>query len=434
MGMRFETGTPEADIAEAVEQYADDRAFWRFVTTFAETVGYDFVVHGEPRRTARLVAECARHYAYLRNEHPGYFAKLSMDNGDAAKAIVHVADVAVLSGLPPRHFAGDTLFGTVYQLQSERAEALRKSEAEAEAEARKQDQMSRFQAAAAEIGKNPPEVAMPQDGFAIPKGPLSTEDLEELAAGFYEASKGRLIKVRSHVPAGGDNFGYERSSKVFRNYDIAIVDEGGEDAVGLTAQQGKVAESAWPVVMLTGPDRGKKASVAAPDFHEDGSITENDVVVLSLPGFILRERLSDDELVELVRLDMVDYAERAIDVTAATAYLAGTDDQTEVFFDPPLEAVVHPFDDEMRSFSSMYRIDDWNQREGINVIDVYIDFESTEERADAYRSMWTHGVSYTSHGIMEVGETPLLPFIPKFVGRKKNPDAELSMHQPVQAH
>lgn len=66
----------------------------------------------------------------------------------------------------------------------------------------------------------------------------------------------------------------------------------------------------------------------------------------------------------------------------------------------------------------MYRVDDWSQREGISVIDVYLDFESTDERADAFRSMWTYGVSYTSHGIMEVGETPLLPFIPDFVGRR----------------
>jgi hypothetical protein len=162
------------------------------------------------------------------------------------------------------------------------------------------------------------------------------------------------------------------------------------------------------------------ASIAAPAFNADGSVTQNDLALVTLPGFILPERFDDAELVELVRLDMHDYAEGPIDVIAATAYHAGTDDQVYVSFDPPLPSVVYPFDDGSQNFHSMYRIDDWCQTEGISVIDVYLDFESTDERADQYRSMWTHGVSYTSHGVIEFGNTPPLPFIPEFASREKD--------------
>jgi hypothetical protein len=41
--------------------------------------------------------------------------------------------------------------------------------------------------------------------------------------------------------------------------------------------------------------------------------------------------------------------------------------------EPPLPAVVDPIDE--GSFGSKYRLDDWSQRDGINVIDVYLDFD-----------------------------------------------------------
>lgn len=404
-------GTAADDFAEVIEQHGKDSRFWSFVASFAATVGFD-MQSGDTAKTARVVTECARQYAYLAKEHPEHFRTMYTEPAAVVRVWDKVAAVALVAGVPERHFAGTGFLKIAFE-KARDEQTARKA-----AEQRQAEQIARFQAAAAELQKNPPVIEMPVDGFAIPPGPLTTEEIERLAQEFYVQSKGKLIKVRDHVPLDGDNFGYRRTSAVFRNYDIAIVDEKGEEHVGLTIPGGKVAESTWPVVMLTGSNRGRKASIAAPDFHADGTVTENDIVLVTLPGFILRERMGDSELVELVRLDMVDYSERPIDVTAATVYLAGTDDQDNVFFDPPLPGVVDPFDPPFRNFSSMYRIDDWSQREGISVIDVYLDFESTDERADAFRSMWTHGVSYTSHGIMEVGETPLLPFVPDFVGRR----------------
>lgn len=416
----FTSGTPEADIAEALEQHGADRAFWQFVEDFAATVGFDMSA-SHTARTARLVSECARQYAYLRNEHPEYFKRLSAGTGENLAVLLHVADIAVVSGMPVHHFAGSNIFVAAFEERREYHARM----AEEELQAREAAEAARLadEERAAEARKEL-KIKVPVDGFTVPVRELATSELEKLAQDFYAQSKGRLVKVYRHIPAGGDNLGYTRTSKVFRNYDVALVDGGGEEYVGVTAPQGRVAESSWPVVMMTGPNRGSKASIAAPDFNADGSITENDLALVTMPGFILPERLQDAELIELVRLDMIDYAERAIDVTAASVYFAGTDDQDYVSFDPPLPAVVDPFDDELSNFTSMYRIDDWSQSEGISVIDVYLDFESTDERADQYRSMWTHGVSYTSHGIVELGETPPLPFIQEFVARRKAREAE----------
>lgn len=411
------TGTAATEFEEAIDLHGSDRRFWNFVAAFAATVRHD-ITSADGAKTVRLITECARQYAYLREEHPEHFERLRSEPGDVMKLMVAVADVAIVTGLPERHFAGSGLLEIAFKGRKEFHEQ------QAAEERRKREQIARFEAETAELERNPPQVSVPFDGFAVESRHHTTEELADLAHGFYAQSKGRLVKVYRHIPDGGDDLGYTRTSKVFRNYDIALVDEGGEDFVGVTAPQGKVAESSWPVVMMTGANRGKKASIAALDFNADGSVLANDLVLVTLPGFILRERLQDSELVELVRLDMHDYAERPIDVTAASVYFAGTDDQDFISFDPPLPGVVDPFDDELRDFKSMYRIDDWSQRDGISVIDVYLDFESTDERADKYRSMWTHGVSYTSHGVVEVGETPALPFIPEFVARKKSRDAE----------
>lgn len=421
MGETVLSGVTVDDFVEVIEGHGADQRFWSFVASFAATIRFDMEA-SDAARTARLVVECARQYAYLREEHPDHFKRLAADRNAIGKVWASVAVVAVAADIPEQHFAAAGDLKTVY-------EVARASHAEREAaEKRKADQIARFQTAVVEMEKNPPVITKPVDGFMIGRKDFTTDEIIGLAKDFYAQSKGRLIKVRDHVLIGGDNFGYQRTSEVFRNYDIAIVDEtfygGDEEHIGLTAPRGKVAESTWPVVMLTGPNRGLKASIAAPDFHADGSVTENDMVLVTLPSFIVPERMSDQELVELVRLDMEDYAERPINVTAATAYLAGTDDQTEAFFDPPLPAVVDPFDPELCDFSSKYRIDDWHRQQGISVIDVFLDIDSTDERTDAYRSMWTHGVSYTSHGLMEVGETTLLPFIPAFVGKKNGDEVE----------
>lgn len=415
----FTSGTPEADIAEAIEQHGSDRAFWQFVEDFAQTVGFD-MASTYAAKTARLISECARQYAYLRNEHPDYFKRLSAGTGENLAVLLHVADIAVVSGMPVHHFAGSNIFVAAFDERSEHHARVAEEELQAQQSAEAARQADVESAAAARKELN---IRVPIDGFALPVRELTTQEIEKLAKDFYAQSKGRLVKVYDHIPDGGDNFGYKRTSKVFSRYDVALVDEGGEEYVGLTAPQGRVAESTWPVVMMTGPNRGMKASIAALDFNADGSVEAHDLALVTLPGFILPERLQDSELVELVRLDMIDYAERPIDVTAASVYFAGTDGQDFIRFDPPLPAVADPFDDELRDFSSMYRIDDWSQRDGISVIDVYLDFDSTDERAEQYRSMWTHGVSYTSHGLVEVGETPALPFIPDFVARRKNSDA-----------
>jgi hypothetical protein len=415
------SATPEDVIAEALGQHGSDRAFWQFAEDFARTVGYD-LANTNTAKTARLVSECARQFGYLRNEHPDYFKRLSAGTGENLAVLLHVAEIAVVSDIPVHHFAGSNIFVAAFEERREHHARMAEEELKAQeaAEAARRADEERAAAARKELNI----AAIPVDGFAVPVRELSTQELEKLAQDFYAQSKGRLVKVYDHIPDGGDNFGYKRTSKVFARYDVALVDEGGEEYVGLTAPQGRVAESTWPVVMMTGPNRGMKASIAALDFNADGSVTGNDLALVSLPGFVLPERLQDSELIELVRLDMHDYAERPIDVTAASVYFAGTDDQDYISFDPPLPSVVDPFDDELRDFTSMYRIDDWSQRDGISVIDVYLDFESTDERADKYRSMWTHGVSYTSHGLVEVGETPALPFIPEFVARKKNRGAE----------
>lgn len=416
----FTSGTPEADIAEALEQHGSDRAFWQFVEDFAATVDFD-VSTSHTARSARLVTECARQYAYLRNEHPEYFKRLSAGTGEKLSVLLHVADIAVASGMPVHHFARSNIFVAAFEERQEHHARMAEEELQAleAAEAARREDEERAADARKDLN-----IRVPVDGFTVPVRELTTSELEKLAQDFYAQSKGRLVKVYRHIPDGGDDLGYTRTSTVFRNYDVALVDDGGEEYIGVTAPQGRVAESTWPVVMMTGSNRGSRASIAAPDFNADGSITENDLAVVTLPGFILPERLQDSELVELVRLDMQDYSERPIDVTAASVYFAGTDDQDYISFDPPLPSVVDPFDGELRDFTSMYRIDDWSQSEGISVIDVYLDFESTDERADQYRSMWTHGVSYTSHGIVEVGETPALPFIPEFVARRKTSEAE----------
>jgi hypothetical protein len=398
-------------IAEVLEQHAADRVFWKFVEDYAATVGFDLSTTHKAK-TSRLMEECARQYAFIRTEFPAHFRTLSAGNGENLPIVYHIADVAVISGLSVHHFAKSNILCEAYDERVAHHQNLAREQSEREFEAAENARIAEESRRAHQemVSRN---ARIPVDGFAIPEAPILTEELEDLAHRFYAQSKGRLVKVRNHVPEDGDDFGYERTSKIFRHYDAALVDEGGEDSIGLTIPEGKVAESSWPVVMMTGPNRGRKASIAAVDFNADGSITDQDLVIVTMPGFVLPERFSDDELVELVRLDMLDYAERAIDVSSASVYIEGTDDQVQVAFEPPLPAVVDPFDE--GSFGSKYRLDDWSQRDGINVIDVYLDFDSTSERADKYRSMWTHGVSYTSHGVMEIIETQALPFIPAFV-------------------
>jgi hypothetical protein len=412
-------GSPEDDIARTLGQHGSDRAFWQFAEDFALTVGFD-LENSDAAKAAKLLSECGRQFAYLREEHPDYFRRLSAGTGENLAVLLHVADIAVVAGIPVHHFAGSNIFVAAFDVRAEHHAKLAEEELKAREAADAARRADQERAAAARKELN---IKVPVDGFAVPLRELSTDELERLAHDFYDRCKGRLVKVYTHVLEGNDGPSAVRTSKIFRNYDVAIVDSGGEDEVGVTAPLGKVAESTWPLVMMTGPDRGKRAFIAAADFHADGTVEGNNLALVTLPGFILPERLADDELVELVRLDMHDYAERAIDVSAASVYFAGTDNQDFVSFDPPLPAVVDPFDDELSDFGSKYRIDDWSRRDNISVIDVYLDFESTDERADQYRSMWTHGVSYTSHGLVGIGETPALPFIPEFVASRKSHDA-----------
>ena len=408
-----------ADFAKVIDQYSEDNTFWSFVGSFAATVGYD-LASGDAERAARLVAECARQYAYLRDEHRAYFKRLCSQTDLTNRVYEMVASVAIRADLPAQHFANNGFLGYVF----------RTAKAEHIATEAREAAMARRPTATTE--RPAPSALAPTDAFQVPTGGLSCDDLAALARDFYAQSKGRLIKVYDYSLEGGGAGTPERTSSIFRDYDIAIIEDGGEDNVGAEFENGKAVESIWPVVMLTGPNRGLRAEVVAPEFWYDGSVLENEVCLDFLPGYIVRERLTDEEMIELVRLDMADYSEMSVGIIEATAYIGNTDRQEECFFDPPLPSVIEAFDPSLRNFSAMYRLDGWSSADRIKVIDVFVDFDSPDERAEGYRSMWTHGISYTSHGVIDPGKFPLLPFIPSSVPGRRLSD-EIIETAPVTA-
>lgn len=402
---RINEATAE-QFARIIEQYSQDNVFWTFAASFAATIGYD-LESGDPERTARLFAECERQYSYLRGEHYEYFKKLHAQVEPTNRVYAVVAAVAIAANLPALHFAKDGFLGSTFR--TAKAEHI----------------AAHAKAGALSKRPNTPEdrrewsALAPTDAFAVPTGGLSTDELVALAQEFYAQSKGRLIKVYDYVLEGSGVPAPQRTCKVFRDYDIAVVAGDGEENVGAEFEGGKAVESFWPVVMLTGPNRGLRAEVVSPEFWYDGSVLENEVCLDFIPGYIIRDRISDPELVELVRLDMIDYSGMTVGVTEADAYIGETDRQETLHFDPPLPAVIEEFDGSSDRLSSKYRLDDWSQVDRVTVIDTWMDFETTDERAEGYRSFWAHGVSYTSAGEIPPGRFPLLPFIPdSVVGRR----------------
>lgn len=254
--------------------------------------------------------------------------------------------------------------------------------------------------------------AVPLDGFKVPSGHADTMALEARAMDFYKACQGRLVKIHEHFIDGVD-------IEDCRKYEIAIVDRGGDDDVGVTSVKGVVAESVWPVVLMTGVNRGQKGYVAAADFHADGTVSRCMISLDITDNYVRPSRLTDEDLVELVRLDVNDYSERAISVVSAQAFINGSDETTTLRFDPPLAAVVHSFDDPEK-FDSMWELNDWDSSQNLAVIDFSLDIESADERLDGYRSAWTTGASYTSHGLIIFGHTEPLPFIPEFVSKRRD--------------
>lgn len=379
MQQTIEPNSPEAAIVDAVERAGDEAAFWNFTAEFADTVG--FSMEAEDRAaTARLIAQCADQFVYIRDNHPEHYRKLCAPAVERPSIVARVAAIVVADNTKPRHFAG----GTSGYFAEACAETVAANQA-AIAEPDETDYAAEASAAARE------EIAA---------------TLSDQAEQAYRSVVGRIVKASEFQTMDGTYHQGTRSSDATAElYELVLVDETEDAEIGIVANDDgdgfMIARSHWTAVVMSGPLRGERVFLTGPCFYEAGPPDGCDVLGVGTQGSFVPERLEREDVRELALLDTLELAGTEVEVSEAVVYVGDTDDQDNLSFDPPLRAVVDPAGEDFDSRLT------WDHDGGVDIAEAYLDLTSDDDRLTGYRSPWCYGAAYDTTGRIQRGGASL---------------------------
>jgi hypothetical protein len=414
-------------ITAIIGQYSGDNTFWRFIDDFAATVDLD-LKNSNIERIGNLLNEGARRYEWLREFEPNHFARLNETDPEKLKTLVAVVDWAIVENLPVSH----------YSRSGNREPSMFAAFAASRLAASKfADRVPPIAAVTLDNGKIV-EYSAPieyvYDGIKTPSAdifqtaapsepenapvtptPISEDDLKAFAVKAYESVLGKVIKVQHYAVSTGDNY-YPAADTTI----LAVVTETPSSEIGIREDhEGEIGmRSTWSVRLMTGEHRGETGFVHAPEFNSDGQVDPQWVVTTgSTVNDYAAAWLSEEDLVQLVRLDCIDLGGKTVTMGYVQAYVGETDDQGSFSFDPPFVATVDPFNFE--AFERHYRIDHGDEG-GDLVIDMTADISSTDERVGHLRSMWCDMAAYHLNGKIEPnnGVVDILAEEPEYTGPK----------------
>lgn len=379
MQQTIEPNSPEAAIVDAVERAGDENAFWNFTAEFADTVGFN--MDGEDRAAvARLVAQCADQFVYIRENHPDHYRKLCAPAAERPSIVARVAAIVVASETRPRHFAG-------------RAPGF-------------------FAEACAEtVAANRAAIAEPNETDYDAEAPAAVR--EEIASSLcdqaeqaYQSAVGRIVKVSEFQATDGTYHQGTRSNGATAEcYELVLVDETDDAEIGIVANDDgegfMIVRSNWMAVVMSGRLRGERVSLTGPCFYEAGPPDGCDVLGVGTRAGFVPESLEPEDIRELALLDALDLAGTEVEVSEAVAYVGDTDDQENLSFDPPLRAVVEPSGGDFDSRIA------WDHNGGVDIVEAYVDLSSEDDRLSGYRSAWCYGAAYDTTGRVQKGGTSL---------------------------
>jgi hypothetical protein len=409
-------------ITAIIGQYSGDNTFWRFIDDFAATVDLD-PKSSNIERIGNLLNEGVRRYEWLREFEPNHFARLNETDPEKLKTLVAVVDWAIVENLPVSHYSSSgnrepSMFAAFAASRlAERAPPVAAVTLDSgkivefsapinyvydDIEMPKAEAL---QTAAASESKNPP----------LTSTPISEDDLQGFALKAYESALGKVIKVHHYAVATGDNY-YPAADTTI----LAVVIETPSSEIGIREDyEGDISmRSTWSVRLMTGEHRGETGFVHAPAFSSDGQFDPQWVMTTGTTvDDYAAAWLSEDDLVQLVRLDCIDLGGKTVTVGYVQAYVGETDDQGSFSFDPPFVAAVDPFD--FKGFEQHYRIDH-GDGDGDLVIDMTADISTTDERTSHLRSMWCDMAAYHLNGKIEPnnGVVDILAEEPDYTGPK----------------
>jgi hypothetical protein len=409
-------------ITAIIGQYSGDNTFWRFIDDFAATVDLD-LNRSNIERIGNLLNEGVRRYEWLREFEPNHFARLNETDPEKLKALVAIVDWAIVENLPVSHYSRSgnrepSMFAAfAASRMAERtppiAEVILDNEKIVEYSAPINYDFDGIKTPSAEIFQtatpNEPEKA------AVTPTPISADHLKALAVKAYESSLGKVIKVQHYAVPSGENYYPSVDATT-----LAVVTETPSSEIGIREDhESEIGmRSTWSVRLMTGEHRGEMGFVHAPEFNSDGQVDPQWVLTTgSTVDDYAVAWLSEEDLVQLVRLDCIDLGGKTVTMRYVQAYVGETDDQGSFSFDPPFVATVDPFN--FQYFEQDYRIDHGDEG-GDLVIDMTADVSSTDERVSHLRSMWCDMPAYHLNGKVEPnnGVVDILDEEPEYTGPK----------------